>query len=57
MDDLSRGATWVMSFLIHPNAADEDEDEEPAGVRVPPLAASRPQPARPDAPSNRIAAE
>ncbi|MCU0954875.1 MAG: efflux RND transporter permease subunit [Hyphomicrobium sp.] len=57
MDDLSRGVTWVMSFLIHPNAADEDDDEEPAGRRVPPLAAGRPQPARPDTPSGRIAAE
>ncbi len=58
MDDLSRAVTWIMSFLIHPNAADEDEVDEDAGARrVPPLAA-RPQPAQPSPPSqDRIAAE
>jgi hypothetical protein len=56
MDDLSRGVTWLMSFVIRPNAADEDSEETAGAPRVPPRIT---EPARPSAPPQpgRIAAE
>ena len=39
MDDLSRGVTWLMSFIFQPNATDEGDEEIDETPRVPPRAA------------------
>ncbi|MGZ8408416.1 MAG: efflux RND transporter permease subunit [Hyphomicrobium sp.] len=55
MDDLSRGVTWLMSFIFQPNATDEGDEEIDETPRVPPRAAESVQPL-PHA-GGRIAAE
>jgi hypothetical protein len=56
MDDLSRGVTWLMSFIIRPNAVDEDSDEIEDAPRLPPRAVDPSQ--RQSSPTGgRIAAE
>jgi multidrug efflux pump subunit AcrB len=44
MDDLSRGVTWLMSFIFQPNATDEGDEEIDETPRVPPRAAESVQP-------------
>lgn len=55
MDDLSRGVTWLMSFIFRPNATDEGDEESEETPRVPPHSAQSVQPL-PHA-GGRIAAE
>jgi HAE1 family hydrophobic/amphiphilic exporter-1 len=53
MDDLSRGVTWLLSFIFHPNAVDEDVEDEP---HSPPRAVEV-APKQAPSPGGRIAAE
>ncbi len=56
MDDLSRGVTWVMSFIFHPNAADEDGEDTTEAPRLPPRAVDA-TPQQSPSSGGRIAAE
>lgn len=55
MDDLSRGVTWLMSFIFSPNSSDEDDEDLQVTARVPPRPAETAVETRP--PPGRIAAE
>ena len=57
MDDLSRLMTWLASFVIKTNAADEEADEVEAAPRVPPRATQEPSRQAAPSPPGRIAAE
>ena len=56
MDDLSRGVTWLMSFVFQPNATDEGDEEIEETPRVPPRPAESAHQPLPHA-GGRIAAE
>ena len=56
MDDLSRGVTWLMSFIFKPNATDEGDEEIEETPRLPPRPAESVQQPVPHA-GGRIAAE
>jgi multidrug efflux pump subunit AcrB len=57
MDDLSRGVTWLMSFVFQPNATDEGDEEIEETPRVPPRPAESAHQPVPHAGGRRIAAE
>jgi hydrophobe/amphiphile efflux-1 (HAE1) family protein len=56
MDDLSRGITWLLSFIFKPNASDEDDEDTRETPRLPPRTVGI-TPQQPPSSGERIAAE